>query len=71
LYELVTTGKLKFILLGAMALRDPLRTTVKSCVKHARDDGHMGIRMISGDHIETAAATARKAGILQDSDQGN
>lgn len=27
--------------------------------------------MISGDHIETATATARKAGILQESDESN
>jgi magnesium-transporting ATPase (P-type) len=31
----------------------------------------MNIRMISGDHIETATATARKAGILQDIDESN
>jgi len=57
------TGKLKFIMLGAFALKDPLRPTVKSAVQHAYP--HMNIRLVSGDHIETATAVARKAGILE------
>lgn len=50
-------------MLGAFALKDPLRPTVKSAVQHAYP--HMNIRLVSGDHIETATAVARKAGILE------
>jgi len=52
------------ILLGAFALNDPLRSTVKSAVKHARSNGTMNIRMLSGDHIENARVVAQRAGIL-------
>lgn len=58
LKELVDTGKLPFILLGGFALRDQLRPTVKSAVKHARQEGSMSIRLVSGDHIETARKVA-------------
>ena len=45
-------------------LKDPLRTTVPSCVKYAREHGHINIRMVSGDHIETAKSVAKTCGIL-------
>jgi len=45
-----------------------LRATVKSAVKYAKTNGHMKLRMISGDHIETARVTALKAGILEEAD---
>lgn len=56
---------MKFILLGAFALRDNVRPKVKSAVGYARDDGKMSIRLVSGDHIETATAVAKKAGIIK------
>jgi magnesium-transporting ATPase (P-type) len=46
-----------------------LRPTVKSAVKHAKVDDIMNIRMISGDHLETARTTALKAGILTENDK--
>jgi P-type E1-E2 ATPase len=55
-------------LIGAFGLRDNLRATVRSAVKHAKTNGHMKLRMISGDHIETARVTALKAGILEEAD---
>jgi len=39
LADLVQTGKLKFILLGAFALRDQVRPKVRSAVAYARDQG--------------------------------
>ena len=57
-------------MLGAFALRDPIRPMVKSAVGYARDQGQMNIRLISGDHIETATAAAMKAGILSSSERG-
>jgi len=68
LQDYVSTGRLEFILLGAFALRDPVRPMVKSAVGYTRNKGHMNIRMVSGDHIETATATARKAGIISSED---
>jgi len=46
-------------------LRDNLRPNVKACVKYAREQGNLSIRLISGDHIETARAIAVKSGILR------
>lgn len=57
-------------MIGAFGLRDPLRPKVKACVKYAREEGMMNVRMISGDHIETATAVARKADILKSSELG-
>lgn len=41
---------------------------MKSAIKYVKDKGHLQIRMISGDHIETAKKIAYKAGILNDED---
>jgi len=51
-------------------LKDPLRPTVQSCVKYARVHGHINVRMVSGDHIETAKQIAKQAGILKKEDEG-
>jgi magnesium-transporting ATPase (P-type) len=59
LNDLVTAGRLQFIMIGAFALRDKVRADVRSAVRFARDDAQMTVRMLSGDHIETATAVAR------------
>mmetsp|Transcript_18407 Transcript_18407/g.28238 ORF Transcript_18407/g.28238 Transcript_18407/m.28238 type:complete len:191 (+) Transcript_18407:1727-2299(+) len=55
--------------IGMFGLKDPIRTTVPSCVHYARDFGQINVRMISGDHIETAKAVANRAGILRKEDE--
>ena len=50
--------------LGAFGLKDPLRPNVKSMVQTVANKGHVNVRMISGDHHETAVEVARKAGII-------
>lgn len=54
--------------IGAFGLRDPLRPNVLGCVNYARDQAELNVRLVSGDHIDTARAVARKAGILRDED---
>lgn len=61
---------MQFILLGAFGLRDPIRPGVKAAVAYARGPGHMAVRLISGDHLETATAVARKVGILTTAEAG-
>ena len=46
-------------------LSDPLRPKVKSAVTYARDCGKLNVRLVSGDHIETAKAIALKSNILK------
>jgi len=46
-----------------------MRPGVIDAIKYARDDCNLNIRMISGDHIETAKAVAIKSGILRDKEQ--
>jgi len=70
LTELVQTGALKFIMIGAFGMKDNLRQNVGSCVRYAREHGQMNVRLISGDHMETAVAVARKCGILRAKEQG-
>jgi Ca2+ transporting ATPase len=51
-------------------MKDPLRQNVTKCVKYAREQGGLSIRLISGDHVETAKAVAIKAGILRPEEAG-
>lgn len=50
--------------LGMTALADPLRPETRSAVAAAREAGIRPV-MITGDHPDTAAAIARRAGILE------
>lgn len=63
-------GDQLFTWIGAFGMKDPLRANVAKCVKYARDQGHLSIRLISGDHIETAKQVAIKAGILRPEEAG-
>lgn len=49
-------------------MKDPLRKNVKSVVNAVKQKGHVNVRMISGDHIETAKRVAYKSGILTEED---
>jgi len=64
LEDALASGKLGLTYLATFGLRDPLRDVVASCVRHARDEGHINVRLVSGDHLETAKAVAERAGIL-------
>lgn len=59
---------IQFTFLGAFGLKDPLRKNVKSVVNAVKQKGHVNVRMISGDHIETAKRVAYKSGILTEED---
>lgn len=54
---------------GVFGLRDPLRPKVASCIKYAVD-GDVRVRLVSGDHVETAKAVALKAGVLRPEEAG-
>lgn len=49
-------------LLGLVAFEDPVRQSVPAAVAQAREAG-MAVVMITGDHVATALAIARQAGI--------
>jgi P-type Ca2+ transporter type 2C len=51
-----------FGLLGLVAFEDPLRASVPEAVAQARAAG-IAVAMITGDHVATALAMARQAGI--------
>ena len=65
LEEYLIGGQLSLSFIGVIGLKDPLRPRVQSCVKYAREHAQMQVRLVSGDHIETAKAVAIKAGILK------
>ena len=71
LTELVQTGRIQFNLIGAFALRDKIRKGVKEAVEFARDKANMTVRLISGDHRETATAVARKVGIIKEEERAS
>lgn len=62
---------INFTFIGAFGLKDNLRPNVKSVVNAVKQKGHVNVRMISGDHYETAKRVAYKAGILSDADLQN
>lgn len=64
LEDALASGKLGLTYLATFGLRDPLRDVVASAVSHARDEAHINVRLVSGDHLETAKAVAERAGIL-------
>lgn len=51
------------IFLGMLALKDPLRPKVAQVVEFAQK-GRMHVRMVTGEHPETAKSIAIDAGIL-------
>jgi len=51
--------------LGLFALHDPIRQNVTKSVQFAQR-GQINVRMVSGDHLETAKAVAVTAGIMDD-----
>lgn len=68
--------ELPLTFIGAFGLRDQLRPKVPSCIRYAtaqRENGQpgpLGVRLVSGDHFETAKAVALKAGILRAEESG-
>jgi Ca2+-transporting ATPase len=52
---------------GFVAIRDPLRPDVREAVDRCREAG-IDVKMITGDHAETARAIARDAGLLDSPD---
>lgn len=68
--ELKGQSRNAFTWVGAFGLKDPLRKNVKECVKYARDQGRLSLRLVSGDHVETAKQVAIKAGILRPEESG-
>lgn len=55
-----------FTFAGLIAFQDPVRKSVPAAVETAQGAG-MRIIMITGDHVSTAIAIARKVGIMTDS----
>jgi len=49
---------LQLTLISTFGLRDPLRNKVQSCVKYAREHAKLNVRLVSGDHKETAKSVA-------------
>lgn len=66
--EALNNRSLQFTYLGAFGLKDPLRENIKSIVTAIRQKDKVNVRMISGDHIETAKRVAYQAGIIDDGD---
>lgn len=64
-------NQISFTFIAVVGLKDPLRNNVKSAIKYAQQNGHLTVRMISGDHVETAKRTALKAGIVSEADLEN
>jgi len=60
----------KMCFVGAFGMKDPIRPGVPANVKEARDN-NFTVRMVSGDHFETAKSIAFKAGILRQEDLKN
>jgi len=62
---MIAQGELKLVWIGAFGLKDPLRTGVFKSIQYARDSSGLGIKLVSGDHKNTAKAVAIQSGILR------
>jgi Ca2+-transporting ATPase len=51
------------VFVGFVAIRDPLRDDVKAAVEECRAAG-IGVKMITGDNVETARAIAHEIGLV-------
>lgn len=47
-------------------MKDELRAGVRKSISYAREEAQLNIRLISGDHFETAKAVALKCGIIRE-----
>jgi len=56
-------------LIGAFGLANPVRSGVKKSVHFTRYEAEMGVRIISGDHMETAKAVAQNVGIISEEER--
>ena len=57
-----------FVLIGVAGIKDPLRPGVKEAVKKCQHAGIV-VRMVTGDHLQTAKFIARECGILTNPSQ--
>jgi len=67
--DFLNSGSVPLTFIGTFGLKDTIRPTVQSCVKYARDQGHITVRLVSGDHFETAKKVALTTGILKKEEQ--
>lgn len=61
-------GDINLSFLAAIGLKDPLRPRVSSAINYAQKESGISIRLVSGDHLETAKKVAMRAGILTQQD---
>jgi magnesium-transporting ATPase (P-type) len=54
LEEQIKSNMLNFTLIGIFGLKDKIRDKVPSIIKYAKANGGIEVRMITGDHLQTA-----------------
>src|SRR5262249_55623713 len=55
----------ELVFAGFVAIRDPLRDDVQEAIEGCRDAG-IGVKMVTGDNLETARAIGAEIGLLDD-----
>lgn len=63
--ELIDPKLDALVLIGVCGIKDPVRDEVPAAVKTCQDAGIV-VRMVTGDHLETAKFISRECGILTD-----
>ena len=56
LEEALSTDQLPLNFVASFGLKDELRPMVRECVRYAHELAQIRVRLVSGDHIETAKA---------------
>eukprot|EP00960_Hanusia_phi_P000098 2818-Hanusia_phi.AAC.5 len=57
-------------MIGLVGIEDPVREEVPLAIKRCREAGII-VRMVTGDNMKTAAAIAKKCGIIDKEEEGN
>lgn len=64
----ISEGNLDLNLVCMLGLKDPIRPTVTQTIKYVRDMSNLQVRLVSGDHINTAMRVAKDIGIIKQSE---
>jgi Ca2+-transporting ATPase len=65
--EIDHTSIERLVFLGVLVIKDPVRSDVKKVIARTEDAG-IAVKIVTGDHMETARSIAREVGIVASED---
>ena len=69
--EALADGKFEFTFVGLVGMVDNVRPSVPLVVRASKESGSLNVRMVTGDHVNTAKKVAKDCRILTSLDRNN